>query len=566
MQFNTPEAISTLIWDQKYRLKSFDRTPLENSLEETWTRVAKAVSIHETNSAHWVKTFLEAFADFQLIPAGRITAGAGTGREMSLVNTFMMGPIPDAFQGIYHALGESAETLRAGGGIGCNFSALRPRLSEIRSLAAPSSGPLPYMDLWDQMCRTTEQGGIRGRRGAMMAMLRCDHPEVYEFVSAKQKADKLLKFNISVLVTDDFIRAVLDDASWHLYHNNVLYKTISATTLWNQMMEMTYDYSEPGILFIDRMNALNNLRYCEEIVGTNSCGEEPLPHYGSSPLTSVNLARLVENPFRHSARLNLTKLATLVTIGVRLLDNVLDVTHYPLARQRSEAQAKRRIGLGITGLADALIMCGVKYGTAEADALVTEWMDTVRTASYGASAELSRERGSFPLYNRDKYLAALEHRNLPAHVITAIRKDGIRNGVLTAIAPTGTMAMYAGNVSSGIEPVYNIITTRRIITDEGHIEQVSLQNYAYAMYMKCGGNPDQLPDSFVTAGQLAPVQHLATQALVQRFIDASISKTINCSEGLPFSAFKDIYLEAYRLGCKGCTTYRPSPVRGQVLL
>lgn len=562
MQLHTPEAISMLIWDQKYRLKSFDRMPLENSLEETQARIAKAVSVYEPETARWSETFQEAFADFQLIPAGRITAGAGTERDITFVNTFMMGLIPDDFKEIYRTLGESAETLRAGGGIGCNFSALRPQLSEIKSLAAPSSGPLPYMDLWDQMCQTTMLGGVG--RGAMMAMLRCDHPDILDFVSAKRKANKLLKFNMSVLITENFIDAILEDSTLPLHHNGTVYTTISAVALWRQIMEMTYDYSEPGVLFIDRMNALNNLKYCEEVIGTNSCGEVPLPPYGSCPLASVNLARLVEDPFQPSAHLDLTKLANFVKIGVRLLDNVLNVTRYPLARQRAEAQAKRRIGLGITGLADALIMCGATYGTTQANTLVAKWMDTLRTASYLASAELAKERGPFSMFDCEKYLAAIEHRQLPAHVITAIQKEGIRNGTLTAIAPTGTMAMYAGNVSSGIEPVYSFTTTRQIILAEGR-KQLHLHDYAYAMYRDQGGNPAQLPDAFITANQLTPGQHLATQALVQRFIDASISKTINCPEDLSFPLFEDIYLEAYRLGCKGCTTYRPSLIRKHVL-
>ena len=563
VQLDEPNNISELIWEQKYRLKSFEGFVFENSIEETWERVARAISAPEMDRTQWTKTFRSAFEDFQLIPGGRITANAGSGRLDTLINTFMMGNLPNDLWEIYRSLGESAQTLRAGGGIGCNFSNIKPRFSEEKGFSIPASGPLSYMDLWDQMSRTT--GDYGPRRGAMMAMLRCDHPDIFEFISAKRKSGTLTNFNISVLVTDSFIKAVLEDGPWTLRHNGTVYSTISASDLWRCIMENTYDYSEPGVLFIDKMNTLNNLRYCEEIIGTNSCGEIPLPSYGSCNLASINLAKLVVNPFQPSAKLNLTKFAELIATGVRMLDNVLEISNYPLEKQRLDGQAKRRIGLGITGLADALIMSGARYGTPQANTLITEWMNVFRTVAYLSSVDLAKERGCFPLYDRDKYIDVLKQREFPEHVVNTIRKYGIRNGVATAIAPTGTSSMYAGNVSSGIEPVFNFVTTRNIILGDGNKEQIQLHDYAYAKYKKLNGCSEILPEAFVNASQLTPYEHLTTQALVQKFIDSSIAKTINCPENLPFSDFNGIYLDAYNLGCKGCTTYRPTPVRGQVL-
>ena len=564
MRADSPNSISTLIWDLKYRLTAVDGAPLERSIDETRARIATALSVHEADAAHWTRRFREAFADFQLIPAGRISAGAGAARDVTLVNTFVMEAIPDDFTLIFRALAHSAETLRRGGGIGCDFSALRPRSAAIQGSASASSGPVPFLDLWDAACRTIMRGGVR--RGAMMATLRCDHPDIRDFIGAKRGAGRLSAFNLSVLVTDAFMTAVRRDAPWPLRHNGVTYQTVAAASLWRELMRTTYACSEPGVLFIDRMNELNNLGYCETIVGTNSCAEQPLPPNGSCPLASINLARLIEDPFRPTARLDLAKVADLVAVGVRLLDNVLDVTRYPLAAQRVEAQATRRIGLGITGLADALIMCGASYGSPAAQALVTRWMETFRTAAYLASVDLARERGAFPRFERAPFLAAIGRRALPAAVTAAIRRHGIRNGVLTAIAPAGTMSMYAGNVSSGIEPVYSFATARTIKDAAGDDRRIRLLDYAYARYRELGGDPARLPAAFVTASALTPAQHLGMQAAVQRFIDAAISKTINCPEDIPFASFEDVYVQAYRLGCKGCATYRPTPSRGQVLV
>src|SRR4051812_18538551 len=395
-------------------MKSRDGSALETSLAESRNRIAKAVSVHETNRDAWTMCFEDAFSSFQLIPGGRISAGAGVDGDVSLVNTFMSGPIPDHPVGIYGALAESAATLRAGGGLGCDFSAVSPRGARSADWFGVSSGSVAYMRLWDRMCATLELAGIPGRRrGAMMATIRCDHPDIEEFIRSKCASGQLTKFNISVLITDDFIEAVRDGVPWPLRHHGKVYRTVAAADLWRQIMETTYEYSEPGVIFIDRMNTLNNLEYCETIVGTNSCGEVPLPHYGSCPLASINLASLVEHPFQPLARLNIGKFGHLVRVGVRLLDDVLDITRYPLEAQRVEASAKRRIGLGITGLANALTMCGATYGTYGARGLMSTWLKHFRTEAYLASAELAEERGSFPLYDRNQHLAALERRNLP---------------------------------------------------------------------------------------------------------------------------------------------------------
>src|SRR3954454_16132139 len=501
--------ISDHIWDAKYRMKSRDGSALETSLAESRNRIAKAVSVHETNRDAWTMCFEDAFSSFQLIPGGRISAGAGVDGDVSLVNTFMSGPIPDHPVGIYGALAESAATLRAGGGLGCDFSAVGPRGARSADWYGVSPGSVAYMRLWDRMCTTLELAGVPGRRrGAMMATVRCDHPDIEEFISSKRATDELVKFNISVLVTADFIEAVLHTAPWPLRHRGQVYRTVAAADLWRQIMETTYEYSEPGVIFIDRMNTLNNLEYCETIVGTNSCGEVPLPHYGSCPLASINLASLVDRPFQSSARLDLGRLGELVRVGVRLLDDVLDTTGYPLEAQRAEARDKRRIGLGITGLANALMMCGATYGTDAASELMSTWLDHFRTEAYLASAELAVERGSFPLYNRDLHVAALERRDLPTHVLNEIKSKGLRNGALTAIAPTGTMSMLAGNISSGIEPVFSLTTSRRIVGEDGQPEDICLQDFAYELYSQLAGESARLPESFVTASQLTPSQHL----------------------------------------------------------
>jgi ribonucleoside-diphosphate reductase alpha chain len=931
--------ISQQIWDAKYRLKTPEGDPLDGTLADTWRRVAGAIAAAEPEAARarWAATFADAMADLAFLPAGRILAGAGSGRSVTLFNCFVMGRIEDDLRSIFANVQEAALTMQQGGGIGHDFSTLRPKGAPVKSIGADASGPVSFMDVWDAMCRTIMSAGAR--RGAMMATLRCDHPDIELFVDVKADPARLRNFNLSVLVTDAFIAAVRSGAPWDLVFDGTVYRTVDARALWDRIMRATYEYAEPGVVFIDRINAQNNLGYCETISATNpcvpgdtwvhtdqgprqvkdlvggpfvarvqgsdhastsrgffstgrkrvlrvetvegyalrltadhpvrrcwprsryridsewcragdlaigdlivlndhranptwsgkltleegyllgllvgdgslktdkavvavwqpaaavgcertpgtqsvmdealraarllphradfagwvevkgrneyrlslaalktlaehlgmrpgdksitplleqtssdfyrgflrgffdadgsvqggqakgvsvrlaqsdlarlqavqrmllrlgiastlyrdrrpggssrlpdgrggradypaqphhelvvsgenleqfrdlvgfadhdkahrleialaaykrslnrerftariaaivedgtdevfdvqipginafdangllahNCGEQPLPPYGACLLGSINLARLIDNPFTSQARLDEARLEQLTATAVRFLDNAIDISNYPLEAQRREAQAKRRIGLGVTGLADALILCGVRYGTPDAAALARRWMAAIERAAYRASAELAAEKGAFPLYDADRFLAAPNARRLPDDVRAAIARHGIRNGLLTSIAPTGTISLLAGNVSSGIEPVFDFRYERRVLERDGSARTERVEDYAHALYRHAFGASAPLTDAFVTAEELAPGAHLMMQAALQAHVDSSISKTINCPADLGFEAFKDVYLEAYALGLKGCTTYRPNAVTGAVL-
>lgn len=941
--FSAP--ISREIWDLKYRLKGADGVAIDSTLDETLWRVARAAAAPEKGGKRakerWAARFHEAMADLGFLPAGRILAGAGTGRAVTLFNCFVLGKIDDDLGAIFDGVKDAALTMQQGGGIGHDFSTLRPKGARVASIGADASGPVSFMDVWDAMCRTIMSAG--SRRGAMMATLRCDHPDIEAFVDAKSEPGRLRNFNLSVLVTDAFLDAVRDDSPWDLKFGGKVYRTLPARALWERIMRATYDYAEPGVVFIDRINARNNLSYCEEIHATNpcvpaetwvhtavgprqvgdlvgapfharvdgrdyasgssgfflsghkpvvrlqtregyalrltadhlvrrvtrftpyaaetdwcpagalqagerillndhrqnaewsgpfthgegyllgllvgdgtlkhdkavlsvwqpaavvngdddaalapgqqavmeaaraaacslhhrsdfagwhrvagrnewrmssaalkdlaarvgmqpgakaitpiaergssafyrgflrgfydadgsvqgdqrkgvsvhlaqsdlarleavqrmllrlgivsvlyrerrkaqstllpdgkggsrlyptkaqhelaiaganlarfrelvgfadsdkagrldtllaryqrglnqerftasvesvepsgvedvydvqipglnafdanglyahNCGEQPLPPYGACLLGSINLARLIEHPFTADARLDLAKLTERVKVAVRFLDNVIDVSNYPLPAQRQEALSKRRIGLGITGLADALIFSGMRYGTPQAAALAGTWMAHIQNAAYAASAELAAEKGAFPLFDAERFLASPNVAKLDASVREAIRKHGVRNGCLTSIAPTGTISLLAGNVSSGIEPVFDYRYTRRLLARDGTHREETVEDYAYAQFQRSFGAETPLPDTFVRAADLTPAQHLAMQAAVQPYVDSAISKTINCPEDISFEAFKDVYLEAHALGLKGCTTYRPNPVTGSVL-
>jgi ribonucleoside-diphosphate reductase alpha chain len=549
----------------KYRLAAPDGTPVDRTLADTWERVAQAVAAAEPKRVRgrWAQAFSEAMADFAFLPAGRILAGAGAGRTVTLFNCFVMGRIEDDLSSIFDNVKQAALTMQQGGGIGHDFSTLRPKGALVRSIGADASGPVSFMDVWDAMCRTIMSAGAR--RGAMMATLRCDHPDIEAFVDAKSDAARLRNFNLSVLVTDAFIAAVRNGAPWNLVFDGKVYRTIEARALWDRIMRATYDYAEPGVVFIDRINAENNLAYCEEISCTNPCGEQPLPPYGACLLGSINLARLIDKPFAADARLDEARLETLTATAVRFLDNAIDISNYPLASQKQEAQAKRRIGLGVTGLADALILAGVRYGTPEAAELAGRWMAAIERAAYRASADLAREKGAFPLYDANSFLAAPHVQRLPEDVRAAIAQHGIRNGLLTSIAPTGTISLLAGNVSSGVEPVFDFRYERRVLERDGASRTETVEDYAHALFREKFGPVAPLPPAFVTAEELAPREHLEMQAALQVHVDSSISKTINCPADQSFEAFKDIYLQAYDLGLKGCTTYRPNAVTGSVL-
>lgn len=933
-------AISQQIWDMKYRFKTPDGAAIDKSIEDTWARIATALAEAEApeTRADWAAKFRTALEDFKFIPAGRIVAGAGTARTVTLFNCFVMGTVPDDMSGIFAHLREAALTMQQGGGIGYDFSTLRPKGAPVKGVGADASGPLTFMDVWDSMCRTIMSAGHR--RGAMMATLRCDHPDVEAFVEAKREPGRLRMFNLSVLVTDAFMEAVKEDAPWPLTFQGTHFRTLRARDLWDKIMRSTYAYAEPGVIFIDRINRSNNLWYAESIAATNpcvtgetwvhtaegprqvreligvpfaarlhgadhasgpegffatgakpvvklatregyalrltadhkvravsartrwrrdeawipagelkpgdeivlndhstapswpgagtfdegyllglligdgtlkddtavlsawkrravangdtsgvgveammaaaqsaaakmdhradwrgwheiagrdewrlksaplrdlasvygltpgaktitpdcerassdfqrgmlrglfdtdgsvqgaqskgvsarlaqsdealleaaqrmllrlgiastlyrarrpagtralpdgkggtkeyataaqhelavandnffrfaervgfsdsdkagrlaralagyvrkpnaeafvatvdcvspdgeetvydarvpgptafdanglhvhNCGEQPLPPYGACLLGSINLAALVKDPFSAQAALDEAELERIVPLAIRMMDNVTDVSRFPLDEQTKEAKAKRRIGLGVTGLADALILCGLRYGSEAAVAQTERWMARIRTLAYGASVELAKEKGAFPLFDRDKYLQGEAIRALEPALQDAIRAHGIRNALLTSIAPTGTISLMADNVSSGLEPVFSFSYMRTVLMPDGTRRQEEVSDHAYRLYKRMFGENAQLPDYFVDAQRLAPSEHVVMQAAVQKYVDASISKTINCPEEMSFEAFKDVYAQAYALGCKGCTTYRPNDVTGSVL-
>ncbi|MBV9834743.1 MAG: ribonucleoside reductase [Alphaproteobacteria bacterium] len=933
-----PSDLATRIWDMKYRLKAIDGTPADVAVEDTWRRVATALAANERDPARWAERFYSALADFRFLPAGRVLAGSGTNRDVTLFNCFVMGTIPDSMAGIFEHLREAALTMQQGGGIGYDFSTLRPRGAPVHGVGADASGPLSFMDVWDSMCRTIMSAG--SRRGAMMATLRCDHPDIEDFVEAKRDPARLRNFNLSVLATDAFMKAVADDADWQLVFGGRVWRTLKARALWDRIMRATYDVAEPGVIFIDRINRANNLAYCETISSTNpcvtgdtwvqtvdgprqvaellgqpstllvdgqpyatgtdgffatgfkptltlrtvegytlrltadhpvrvvvdetrwrvgtawraagelrpgervvlhdhracaawsgayghdegyllgllvgdgtlkddkavlsvwpmrraangddvvdgtsgvmaaalaaahalphradfagwqhvtgrderrlslgalkslardlgmapgaksitpaiertssefyrgflrgffdadgavlgsqakgvsirlaqsdlarlsavqrmllrlgiastiyrdrrpagtsslpdgrggrrdyptlaqhglvianghvvrfaeivgfahgdkaarlkalidayrrrpnrerfvarveaiedagaaevfdvqvpgvnafdanglyvhNCGEQPLPPYGACLLGSINLARLVKHPFEADAALDMAALEDVVPLAVRMLDNAIDVSRFPLPAQAEEAKNKRRMGLGVTGLADALIMCGVRYGSPEAVALTKQWLGAVRRFSYMASSDLAAEKGSFPLFNQTRYLQGETVRSLDEDVQASIARYGIRNALLNSIAPTGTISLVADNVASGIEPVFAFAHERAVLMPDGSKRIEEASNYAWRLYRHLKGPDAQPTEAFVDAQTLSPEAHLAMQAAAQEFVDSSISKTINLPESISFEAFKDIYAEAYRLGCKGCTTYRPNKVTGSVL-
>jgi ribonucleoside-diphosphate reductase alpha chain len=557
--------ISEEIWRRKYRFQN--ETAHDATLADTFRRVAEAAASVEKGGrrvrARWAERFYEAMADFGFVPAGRILAGAGTGRSVTLFNCFVMGRIEDDLASIFDNVKEAALTMQQGGGIGHDFSTLRPKGALVRSIGADASGPVSFMDVWDAMCRTIMSAGAR--RGAMMGTLACDHPDIEAFIDAKADPLKLRNFNLSVLVTDAFVAAVRQDAPWDLVFEGKAVRTVRARDLWDRIMRAAYDYAEPGVIFIDRINAGNNLAYCEEIRATNPCGEQPLPPYGACLLGSINLAEMVAHPFTHGAAIDPLKLAERTGVAVRFLDNVIDVSGYPLPAQRAEAMAKRRLGLGVTGLADALMAMGVRYGSPEAERLAESWMATIARAAYLASAGLAAEKGPFPLYDAAPFLAAPNVACLPEDVREAIRRHGIRNGCLTSIAPTGTISLFAGNVSSGIEPVFDFRYTRRVLGRDGTTHTEEVEDLAHARFHRLAGRDAPLPAAFVTASDLSPREHLVMQAALQRHVDSSISKTINCPEDISFEVFQKIYLDAFDLGLKGCTVYRPNAVTGAIL-
>ena len=557
MAFDSPLAGE--IWSSKYR---FD--PADTTVEDTWLRVATALAQAEapTLRASMRERFADALRDYRFLPAGRILAGAGTARTVTLFNCFVMGAIPDDLGGIFAHVREAALTLQQGGGVGMDFSSIRPAGAAVKGVGADASGPLSFMDVWDSMCRTILSAGQR--RGAMMGCLRIDHPDIEAFIEAKRDGARLRNFNLSVLVPDAFMQALADDADWPLVFEGRVLGSVRAANLWDRLMRATYDAAEPGVIFIDQVNARNNLSHCETILASNPCGEQMLPAYGACLLGSINLARLVTGPFQPGAELDLDQLSSLTRTAVRMLDNVIDVSRFPLKAQATEARAKRRIGLGVTGLADALVFCGVPYGGDRAVELTGQWLARIKREAYRASAELAAEKGVFPLYDP----AILERPNLlelDPETRDLIARHGLRNGCLTSIAPTGTTSLLAGNVSSGIEPVFAYAYVRKVRQPDGSKREEPVEDYALSVWKRLHGDAPLPEDVFVSAQTLTPQAHVRMQAAAQAHVDSSISKTVNCPADIGFEDFSDIYRLGWRSGCKGMTTYRPNAITGSVL-
>jgi ribonucleoside-diphosphate reductase alpha chain len=581
-----PAPVSQHIWETRYRYRD-SRNGGDRTIEDSWHRIARAVSAVEPRDHDlWERRFFDILKGFRFLPGGRIQAGAGTGRNVTLFNCFVMGAIEDSMEGIFDALHEGAITMQQGGGVGYDFSTLRPRGTQAKGVGAVASGPVSFMGVWDAVCETILSTGAR--RGAMMATLRCDHPDIEEFVSAKQTPGALRHFNLSVQVTDAFMTAVRHDAEWPLVFPEAasdevgetlvrdwpgfrdparcrIHRRLRARGLWDRILRATYEHAEPGVLFIDRINRLNNLWYRESITATNPCGEIPLPPYGACDLGSLNLTQFVLNPFTPHATLNEPDLVATTEVATRFLDNVITASRFPLPQQQVSARGSRRIGLGITGLADTLIMLGLHYGSDAARQLARRLMQLICYAAYRTSVMLAGEKGAFPFLDRDKYLQGPFIASLPADIRAGIAERGIRNSHLLAIAPTGTISLLAGNVSSGLEPVVAGAFERKVLNEEGATTAFKLVDYALGLWRGIGREPDSRPPAFVCATELAPHDHIAMQAALQPYVDNSISKTVTVPEDCPFDAFRGIYDAAYDMGLKGCTTYRRNSATGAVV-
>lgn len=547
------------VWRSRYRFEE------EPSLDATLDRVASALAEPEPHERHrWEARFREALEGFRFLPGGRILAGAGTGRRVTLMNCFVMGTLDDSLEGIFSALHEAAITLQQGGGVGTDFSPLRPKGARTSATGGRSSGPVSFMQLWEQMCATVTDNSPR--RGAMMGVMACDHPDIHAFVAAKRVAGKLTHFNVSVLVYDAFMRAVAADGPWRLeFPRFPAGREIRARDLWDAIVGGAYASAEPGVLFIDRIRAEDNLAYCETISATNPCGEIPLPPYGACDLGSINLTTFVRDPFTSRARLDLDGIAAIVPLAVRMLDNVWSVTRFPVPPQAEQGRSSRRLGLGITGLGDTLAMLGLRYDAPAGREQAAAAMRTITEHAYAASIELAREHGAFPRYQREPFLAAPFVARLPQSLRDRIARHGLRNSHLTAIAPAGTISVLAGGVSSGIEPIFALEGTRRVRQEDGRFDEVAIACpalLAWRAQAPAGAAP---PDAFVTATGIGPESQLLMQAALQPHVDNAISKTTNVAAEIPYDEFAAIYQRAFELGLKGCTVFRPNPVTGSIL-
>ena len=563
----------------------------ETTIEQVNQRVARALAQAELpeQRALWEQRFAEALAD-GFVPAGRIQSAAGTALSATLINCFVqpvgdsIAQIEDGYPGIYTALTEAAETMRRGGGVGYDFSRIRPRGAWVGSTQSSASGPVSYMRVFDRSCETVESAGAR--RGAQMGVLRCDHPDIEEFIHAKDSGD-LKNFNISVGVTDAFMQAVQADTEVELTHRAEpgtaqmnagayqrsddsgiwVYRKLRARDLWDQVMRSTYSHAEPGVLFLDHINKDNNLSYCETIASTNPCAEQPLPPYGCCCLGSINLTRFVQNPFAVDARFDEAGFIKVAKVATRMLDNVLDVTVWPLPQQQEEARSKRRVGLGFTGLGDALVMLNLRYDTAEARTAAQRISEVMRDAAYEASLELAKERGAFPLFNADLYLSGSNFASrLPQGLKDKIRAHGLRNSHLLSIAPTGTISLaFADNASNGIEPAFSWSYSRKKRMPDGSFKEYAVEDHAWRLYRHLKGPDAPLTDAFVSALEMSAQAHAAMVAVVAPFIDTAISKTVNVPVDYPYEDFQNLYMQAWLDGLKGLATYRPNSILGSVL-
>jgi ribonucleoside-diphosphate reductase alpha chain len=579
-----PQQISREVLLEKYGKGT------EQSILDVNQRVAHALAEVEPaeQQKQWEAKFLLALQS-GFLPAGRIQSAAGTNLAATLINCFVQ-PVGDAIAhtedghpGIYTALTEAAETMRRGGGVGYDFSRIRPHGAWVGSTQSSASGPVSYMRVFDRSCETVESAGAR--RGAQMGVLRCDHPDIEAFVHAKDSGD-LKNFNISVGVSDAFMQAVQKDKEFELVHRAEpgpaqkaagayqsseggmwVYRKLRARDLWDQIMRSTYDHAEPGVLFLDHINRDNNLSYCETIASTNPCAEQPLPPYGCCCLGSIDLTRFIDNPFAQEARFDQTAFAEIVRIATRMLDNVLDVTVWPLPQQQHEARSKRRIGLGFTGLGDALVMLNLRYDTQEARNMARQIAETMRDTAYDTSVELAQERGAFPLFNADLYLSGQTFASrLPSALKERIRSHGLRNSHLLSIAPTGTISLaFADNASNGIEPAFSWCYTRKKRMVDGSFKEYAVEDHAWRLYRHLFGADAALTPAFVTALEMSAQAHEAMVAAVAPFIDTAISKTVNVPADYPYADFQNLYMEAWLSGLKGLATYRPNAVLGSVL-